>query len=95
MNDSILDRSAHSDRQLASFDLTVGARVRTTTSHDDGDAHAEAPEFVSGVIVDDFGEVLTPHDHYGRDWARTKRWSIALDSGQLVFRHGEELVPEL
>lgn len=70
--------------------LAVGTRVRTRASTE-GKKAAESPSIEAGVIVDDFGEVLTPHDHYGRDWALSKRWAIALDSGSLVFRDDKDL----
>lgn len=70
--------------------FAVGTRVRTyATPTADADQVHE-----TGVIVDDFGEVLGPHDHYGRDWALTKRWAIALDTGSLVFRDDSELEHE-
>lgn len=70
--------------------LAVGTRVRTHTSTEAKKA-AESPSIEAGVIVDDFGDVLAPHDHYGRDWALSKRWAIALDSGSLVFRDDKDL----
>jgi hypothetical protein len=68
--------------------LAVGARVRTGSA---GDTQRWNE---TGVIVDDFGEILDPLHHYGRDWALTKRWAVALDNGALVFRHDNELDPE-
>lgn len=73
--------------------LAVGTRVRTHPSSNTGTATNQHPR-ESGIIVDDFGEVLATHDHYGRDWALTKRWAIALDSGSLVFRNDIELERE-
>jgi hypothetical protein len=73
--------------------LSVGARVRTPLSTASGTAGEGLP-VEAGVIVDDFGESLVPEDHYGRDWAITKRWAIALDSGSLVFRNDHELERE-
>lgn len=70
--------------------LAVGTRVRTSNSTDSDKAKA-ADSIEAGVIVDDFGDVLAPHDHYGRDWALSKRWAIALDSGSLVFRDDKDL----
>jgi hypothetical protein len=67
--------------------LTVGTRVRTYISVD---SDTEGAVREAGVIVDDYGEVLAPHEH-GRDWALTKRWAIALDNGALVFRDDNEL----
>lgn len=48
----------------------------------------------AGVIVDDFSESLAAHDGYGRDWAITRRWAVALDGGSLIFRDDEDLEPE-
>jgi len=73
--------------------LTVGTRVRTYSSANSRGTAAQ-PASAAGVIVDDFGEALASHDHYGRDWALTKRWAIALDTGSLVFRNDNELERE-
>ncbi len=71
--------------------LAVGIRVRTSNSTDSAKAKTADSSIEAGVIVDDFGDVLAPHDHYGRDWALSKRWAIALDSGSLVFRDDKDL----
>lgn len=70
--------------------LAVGARVRVlppTAPTDESESSAHPV----GVVVDDFRESLAAFDRYGRDWAHTKRWAVALESGTLVFRNDEEL----
>jgi hypothetical protein len=32
---------------------------------------------------------------YGRDWALSRRWAIALDDGNLIFRDNEDLDDDL
>lgn len=75
---------------VAGGTFALGARVRLTPL-DSPQSDDETSTDATGVIVDDFGEPLVSFDHYGRDWAHTKRWAIALDSGALVFRNDSEL----
>ncbi|MGV9869154.1 hypothetical protein [Rhodococcus koreensis] len=46
----------------------------------------------SGVIIEDFAASggLDPNA-YGRDSALSRRWAIALDDGNLIFRDREDL----
>ncbi|MGW4337695.1 hypothetical protein ACWEK5_33510 [Rhodococcus koreensis] len=66
--------------------FAVGTRVRTPHSLD-----PELPEeqwpLASGVIIEDGtgGAEVSPQS-YGRDWALSRRWAIALDDGNLIFR---------
>lgn len=74
---------------------TVGARVRTRHSRDTELPLDQWP-VVSGVIVDDFGDSTDDPaaGDYGRTWAHKRRWAIALDSGSLIFRNGNELAAD-
>lgn len=74
--------------------LTVGSRVKTRHSLEENLPANKWPK-VSGVIVEDFGEVKDVSDaEYGRDWAVSKRWAVALDDGNLVFRDDPDLEAE-
>jgi len=73
--------------------LAVGSRVITPHSRDSSRPEDEWPR-VAGVIVDDFSETLVAHHEYGRDWAITRRWAVALDEGSLVFRDDEHVERE-
>ncbi|TXG92218.1 hypothetical protein DW322_21205 [Rhodococcus rhodnii] len=71
--------------------FAVGTRVRTRHSVDRDVAPDDRP-VTSGAIVDEFDDAgRLSDDEYGRDWAVTKRWAVALDDGPLVFRDDEEL----
>ncbi|MFE5707837.1 hypothetical protein [Rhodococcus koreensis] len=75
-------------------EFSVGTRVKTRHSADHELAEKKWPLEV-GVIVDDFAGVQDiSNDSYGRDWAVSRRWAIALDSGPLVFRNDDDLEPE-
>lgn len=73
--------------------LAVGTCVRTFSSANLRGAKAQS-QIEQGVIVDDFGVAVAPHDRFGRDWALTKRWAKALDAGSLVFRDDDEIERE-
>lgn len=70
--------------------FAVGTRVVCRMPLD-ASSSTDAALYAAGVIVDDFGDVLVAHDSYGRDWAISKRWAVALDGGSLVFRDDDEL----
>lgn len=75
-------------------EFSVGTRVKTRHSVDPAVPEKEWP-LEAGAIVDEFGEVQDIEaDSYGRDWAVSRRWAIALDSGPLVFRNDPDLEPE-
>lgn len=73
--------------------LFLGVRIRTYSAAAGSDDDGGSAEFdVAGVIVDDFGDLVDAAGQaYGRDWAVTKRWAVALDDGSLVFRDDNEL----
>ncbi|WP_320443245.1 hypothetical protein [Rhodococcus opacus] len=74
--------------------FSVGARVRTPHSLD-AELPADQWPLASGVIIEDFADSggLDPKA-YGRDWAFSRRWAIALDDGNLIFRDSEDLDDE-
>ncbi|MGW5152560.1 hypothetical protein [Rhodococcus koreensis] len=47
------------------------------------------------MIIEDFADSgsLSPKA-YGRDWAFSRRWAIAPDDGNLIFRDNEDLDDE-
>ncbi len=74
--------------------LSVGARVSTRHSRVFGLPEHLWPRH-SGVIVEDYSDLLahtTPS--YGRSWALTRRYAIALDDGSFIFRDPINLDPE-
>lgn len=79
--------------QPATTGFAVGNRVVTRHSSDSAMPEDLWPN-VSGVIVDDFNPGLPPQDDYGRTWAISKRWAVALDTGSLVFRNDSDLARE-
>ncbi|WP_374101132.1 hypothetical protein [Antrihabitans sp. YC2-6] len=72
---------------------SVGSRVVTRHSSDSELAADQWPK-AAGIIVDDFGDTAGHDNSYGRDWAITRRWAIALDDGPLVFRNDNEIEAE-
>lgn len=71
--------------------LSVGSRVSTRRSLDSGLPVDRWPP-TTGVIVEDYSETVdAAGQEYGRDWALTRRWAVALDDGSLVFRDDEDL----
>ncbi|MDV7240688.1 MULTISPECIES: hypothetical protein [Rhodococcus] len=75
-------------------EFSVGTRVKTRHSVDPELPEKEWP-LETGVIVDEFGGVQDITDEsYGRNWAVSRRWAIALDGGPLVFRNDPDLEPE-
>ena len=48
----------------------------------------------SGVIIEDYSDLIdSTSQSYGRAWAITRRYAIALDDGCLIFRD-ENIEPE-
>ncbi|TSD99209.1 hypothetical protein FOS14_12645 [Skermania sp. ID1734] len=64
--------------------LRVGMRVAVLDNN----------RWIPGNIVDDFGEGPDP-SAFGRDWATTRRWAVALEDGRLLFRNSAELRPTI
>lgn len=65
---------------------SVGSRVRVTAPADvDGTATC------TGVVIEDYADMVIDPGLVGRDWAPVHRWAIALDDGRLVFANDEDL----
>jgi len=74
--------------------LFVRARVSTRHSRISGLPESQWPR-QSGVIIEDYSDLLEDTAHtYGRDWAITRRYAIALDDGSLIFRDTNNLDPD-
>lgn len=58
----------------------VGSRVKVTVPGPDGGRVA-----CTGVVIEDYAEMVMDSESVGRDWAPVHRWAIALDDGRLVF----------
>lgn len=65
----------------------VGSRVQVTV-RDSGTGRTVA---CSGVVIEDYAEMVIDSVAVGRDWAPVQRWAIALDDGRLVFADDEDL----
>jgi len=78
--------------------LFVGARVSTRHSRISGLPENQWPR-QSGVIIEDYSDLLEDAAHtYGRDWAISRRYAIALalalDDGSLIFRDTNTIDPD-
>ncbi|MDN3460920.1 MULTISPECIES: hypothetical protein [unclassified Rhodococcus (in: high G+C Gram-positive bacteria)] len=67
----------------------VGARVRITVSDSDADGAVTC----TGVVIEDYADMVIDSGSVGRDWAPVHRWAIALDDGRLIFANDEDLAP--
>ncbi|MCJ0907323.1 hypothetical protein [Rhodococcus sp. ARC_M6] len=65
----------------------VGSRVQVTV-RDSGTGDIVTR---SGVVIEDYAEMVIDSGAVGRDWAPVHRWAIALDDGRLVFVDDEDL----
>ena len=45
----------------------------------------------TGVVVEDYADMVIDSESVGRDWALVHRWAIALDDGRLIFADDEDL----
>ncbi len=76
------------DKNGKSKDATaVGSRVRMTVS----DIDTEGGVTCTGVVIEDYEDMVVDRGSVGRDWAPVQRWAIALDDGRLVFANDEDL----
>lgn len=76
------------DKNGKSKDATaVGSRVRFTMS----DSDAGGTVACTGVVIEDYQDMVIDRGSVGRDWAPVQRWAIALDDGRLVFANDEDL----
>ncbi len=74
--------------------LSVGSRVSTHHSLISGLPEHQWPQ-QSGVIIEDYSDLIeNTANAYGRSWAITRRYAIALDNGCLIFRDTSTLDPE-
>ncbi|MBT2274232.1 hypothetical protein [Rhodococcus qingshengii] len=66
---------------------SVGSRVRVTAPGFD----AVGTAVCTGVIIEDYADMVIDPGSVGRDWAPVQRWAIALDDGRLIFANDEDL----
>ena len=64
----------------------VGSRVTVTVpgSGSGGAAY-------TGVVIEDYADMVIDSESVGRDWAPVHRWAIALDDGRLIFADDDDL----
>lgn len=76
------------DKNGNSKDVTaVGSRVRITVP----DSGADGTVACTGVVIEDYEDMVIDRGSVGRDWAPVHRWAIALDDGRLIFANSEDL----
>ena len=66
---------------------SVGSRVRITVPISDADGTVTC----TGVVIEDYADMVIDSGSVGRDWAPVHRWAIALDDGRLIFANDEDL----
>lgn len=73
--------------------IAVGSRVRVAGS---GSTDSPSPddETRTGVVLEDYKDMVIDPSSVGRDWARVHRWAIALDDGRLIFANDNDLSAE-
>lgn len=67
---------------------TVGSRVHIKVRASDTDDVTTS----TGVVIEDYQDLVIDRNSTGRDWAHVHRWAIALDDGRLIFANDEDLV---
>ncbi len=67
--------------------LAVGSRVRIRVPGFDADGSVAC----TGVVIEDYADMIIDRGSVGRDWAPVQRWAIALDDGRLIFANDEDL----
>ncbi|WP_045063244.1 hypothetical protein [Rhodococcus sp. AD45] len=45
----------------------------------------------TGVVIEDYADMVIDSESVGRDWAPVHRWAIALDDGRLIFADDDDL----
>ena len=90
-NAGMTSASKKSGRQTK---FAVGTRVRTYPGQAAENPTATSARSAAGTIRQEFSDSLAEPEKFGRNWAITKRWAVALDSGSLVFRNDDELDAE-
>ncbi|KJF19364.1 hypothetical protein [Rhodococcus sp. AD45] len=64
----------------------VGSRVKVTVPGPGSGGVA-----YTGVVIEDYADMVIDSESVGRDWAPVHRWAIALDDGRLIFADDEDL----
>lgn len=67
--------------------IAVGSRVRITVPGSEADGTVTS----TGVVIEDYADMVIDRGAVGRDWAPVHRWAIALDDGRLIFANDEDL----
>ncbi|WP_209448938.1 hypothetical protein [Rhodococcus qingshengii] len=64
----------------------VGSRVKVTVPGPGSGGTA-----YTGVVIEDYADMVIDSESVGRDWAPVHRWAIALDDGRLIFADDEDI----
>nr|WP_218680799.1 hypothetical protein [Rhodococcus qingshengii] len=64
----------------------VGSRVKVTVPGPGSGGGA-----YTGVVIEDYANMVIDSESVGRDWAPVHRWAIALDDGRLIFADDDDL----
>lgn len=67
--------------------IGVGSRVSVTAPG----IETEGSAVCTGVVIEDYADMVIDSGSVGRDWAPVHRWAIALDDGRLIFANDENL----
>lgn len=67
--------------------LGVGSRVQVN-ARDSGTGETVT---CTGMVIEDYAEMVIDSVAVGRDWAPVYQWAIALYDGRLVFANDEDL----
>lgn len=83
----------NSNHNIPPHVIAVGSRVRVAES---GSTDSPSPddETHTGVVLEDYKDMVIDPSSVGRDWARVHRWAIALDDGRLIFANDNDLTAE-
>jgi hypothetical protein len=68
----------------------VGSRV-TVTAPGPGSGSGSGGVACTGVVIEDYADMVIGSESVGRDWAPVHRWAIALDDGRLIFADDDDL----
>ncbi|AKE01260.1 hypothetical protein XU06_30110 (plasmid) [Rhodococcus erythropolis] len=66
----------------------VGSRVTVTAP---GPGIGSGSVACTGVVIEDYADMVIDSASVGRDWAPVHRWAIALDDGRLIFADDDDL----
>lgn len=67
--------------------ISVGSSVSVTAPG----IETEGSAVCTGVVIEDYADMVIDSGSVGRDWAPVHRWAIALDDGRLIFANDENL----